>query len=82
MENFLQSLPSAAKYILGGFLVVFLLFLIRGRFRKKEDQPERGAISLLDIVDSPNIHRFALWIAICFALGLAGFVVSGIVKRF
>lgn len=54
---------------------------MRGRFRKKDEKKDKAEITFSDIVDSPNVHRTMLWLALSFAMGLAGFIVSGIVRR-
>jgi hypothetical protein len=81
MANFLKSLPPSAVYILGGFLLILLIFSIRGSFRKKDKSEDKTQLSFSDLVDSPNLHRIMLWLALSFAMGLIGFVAAGIIRQ-
>ena len=72
---------NAATLFVGLFLIGFIIF-VRARWKGKISGEKKGSGEAFGMVDSPQVHRMMMILAMLFALALLGFAVTGVIKDF
>lgn len=65
----------------GLFLIGFIIF-VRARWKGKISGEKKGSRKAFNMVDSPQVHRIMMILAMLFALALLGFAITGVIKDF